>query len=471
MSPAAGVRFGRYEVGEVLLTRPMVGDLVMAQEVTDGRALCLRVFGPRASADARFRRGLRAIAKDLRNASTSVVLAPRRVEVIDSSLVTVLPFIPGRSLAARAADGSLDREALIPAFAPLALGLDALHALGLRHPEIHPGAVFVDDASSRARLTDVYPTTWGARPTPLPSALGNLPFLSPEELAGEEPTTRSNVYSLAAVLYWALGGGYPHTGGGVGATLYAHLRDAPPALRTRRPDLPAEADDAFARGLATDPDLRPRSAGVLVAELGRALGVPDELGLGLRLESPLRPTPRRRSPVRGWGGRGGSRAAIATAMVLLGLAGAWLGAHTGHRDASRPVTPPERLIVRRAPGYAPVLARLSRDAPPAARHLALARGAGATAAASRRVAGVYRAAAQGVDSIPPPATARPLHTRVVTDLRALAGAYEDFARATRGGHRARAVAAQRTAVRVRRRTAGDLRRFVRGTNGPRSASG
>lgn len=469
-SPAVPTRLGRYELGDVLTARPMVGDLVTAQAVSDGRALCLRIFGSRVSADPVFRRELKDIARDLRNASTSVVLAPKQIEVIDSHLVTILPFLPGRSLAERARDGALDWDALIPAFAPLAVALDALHALGHRHPEIHPGTVFIDDASSRARLTDVYPATWGAvRPTPLPTALGNLPFLSPEELAGEAVTAGSNVYSLAAVLYWALAGVAPHAGERLSSTLRAHLRDNPPPVRTWWPELPAEAEEALARGLRTDPRGRPRSAGVLVAEVGRALGLRDAHGLELRLEPRHPTTAGRRSPRRGPGGRRGLHAAIATGLVS--LTAGWLGIHAGHRDSTPPAPSPPASTVRPSPNYAPVLARLSRDAPPAARRLAEARGTARTAAASRQVAGVYRTAAQGVGSISPPAAVRPLHSQVVADLRALAGTYDDFAAATSRGRRVSAVTAQRAAVRIRQRTTADLKRFVRSTDASRSTSG
>jgi serine/threonine protein kinase len=55
------------------------------------------------------------------------------------------------------------------------------------------------------------------------------------------------------------------------AKLWAHVHEAPPALRTVRPDLPHELGAALARALAKDPEERPASAGEFARAVAAAV--------------------------------------------------------------------------------------------------------------------------------------------------------------------------------------------------------
>jgi eukaryotic-like serine/threonine-protein kinase len=75
------------------------------------------------------------------------------------------------------------------------------------------------------------------------------------------------VYSLGCVAYFVLAGGPPFGGTTVGKLLAAHLKQAPPDLRTTHPDVPADLAAVVARCLAKSPLDRFQT----VAELDAAL--------------------------------------------------------------------------------------------------------------------------------------------------------------------------------------------------------
>jgi serine/threonine-protein kinase len=94
--------------------------------------------------------------------------------------------------------------------------------------------------------------------------------MSPEQISGERPLDgRSDIYSLACVLYELLAGTPPFTGSGAQAILIRHLNDPPPSLRAARPDIPVDVERAVATALAKDPSDRFPSAADFATALER----------------------------------------------------------------------------------------------------------------------------------------------------------------------------------------------------------
>jgi serine/threonine-protein kinase len=98
------------------------------------------------------------------------------------------------------------------------------------------------------------------------SAVGTLAYMAPERIEGAPGDHRSDVYSLACVLYECLIGHEPFTGEMV-AVMWAQINTPPPAPTAARPGLPAAVDQVIARGMAKDPAGRYDSAGELAAAM------------------------------------------------------------------------------------------------------------------------------------------------------------------------------------------------------------
>src|SRR6185369_1560534 len=89
------------------------------------------------------------------------------------------------------------------------------------------------------------------------SQSGTPRFASPEQLLGERVDGRSDLYSLAAVGYFAL--------------LARQTTNATPDLRAARPDVGEEVEKVLQRALRADVSARYPTAGEFLAALNRAV--------------------------------------------------------------------------------------------------------------------------------------------------------------------------------------------------------
>ena len=82
---------------------------------------------------------------------------------------------------------------------------------------------------------------------------------------GGEVDRRSDIYSLACVMYEMLAGEPPFTGASAQAVLARKLGERPRGLRVVRADVPVPLEENLLVALSTRPDARPNTAGGVVA--------------------------------------------------------------------------------------------------------------------------------------------------------------------------------------------------------------
>ena len=160
------------------------------------------------------------------------------------------PLAPGDALA-------LVRE--------LGQALAFVHGHGLVHGDLKPGNVMRGEGG-RVKLLD-----FGAAGAPEELAqrialAGTRAYLAPEVSKGAVPDVATDLYAMAGVLTFLLGGGAPD-------------EDPIVRLRQRRPELGAAVLTVLERALAPDPAQRYASAAELVAALEPVLAPPDVVSL------------------------------------------------------------------------------------------------------------------------------------------------------------------------------------------------
>ena len=109
------------------------------------------------------------------------------------------------------------------------------------------------------------------------SIRGTVPFMSPEQVKGEELDQRSDVFSLAVVAYEALTGLALHRRADLHSTWAAILTLEPPEIGDNQPALPAALERVLRKALEKEREDRHASArefGSAVAESVRELGGP-----------------------------------------------------------------------------------------------------------------------------------------------------------------------------------------------------
>ncbi len=243
----------------------------LAQDRKHQRRVAIKVLRPEIAAAIGAERFLREIT------TTANLHHPHILALYDSGesgdfLYYVMPFVEGESLRDR-----LTREKQLPLDDALQISrevADALsyaHSRGVIHRDIKPENILLE--SGHALVADfgiakAVSAAGGETLTQAGMAIGTPPYMSPEQAAGAETLDgRSDLYSLACVLYEMLAGQPPFTGPTVESVIHQHISVDPRPITNLRPAVPPEIAGALARALAKTPADRFNP----VAQFGEAL--------------------------------------------------------------------------------------------------------------------------------------------------------------------------------------------------------
>ncbi len=120
---------------------------------------------------------------------------------IDGQLFLSMEFIKGEELASLLRRiGRLPADKAVEIARQVCAGLAAAHNRGVLHRDLKPANVMIDEHGS-ARLTDFGIASLAEDIRGEEVRAGTPAYMSPEQLAGEELTTKSDIYSLGLVLY------------------------------------------------------------------------------------------------------------------------------------------------------------------------------------------------------------------------------------------------------------------------------
>src|SRR5207302_6641911 len=192
-------------------------------------------------------------------------------------LFSVMPYIEGESLRDR-----LEREGPLPLEEALRITREVASALGYAHShdvvhrDIKPenillsgGEAVVADFGIARAITQAA----GTRLTETGIPVGTPAYMSPEQASGGGPIDgRSDVYSLACVLYEMLVGEPPYTGPSAQVVIAKRFTDPVPSVRRLRDTSPRTMEAAITKTLAKAPTDRFATA----AQFGEALAAPAQ---------------------------------------------------------------------------------------------------------------------------------------------------------------------------------------------------
>jgi len=125
------------------------------------------------------------------------------------SCFIVTEYLEGGSLADRMANGRLSHEDAIRWITDIAAALEHAHLNGVIHRDVKPGNILIDQ-HGRAKLADFGIAQSASKTGSFAPSLGTLKYMAPEQLQGSSVDPRSDIYSLAVVLYEALTGRVPY---------------------------------------------------------------------------------------------------------------------------------------------------------------------------------------------------------------------------------------------------------------------
>jgi eukaryotic-like serine/threonine-protein kinase len=264
-----------------------MGQVYLAEHVKMGRRSAIKVMNPSMVHDPD------AVARFNREASNASRITHPNVcaiydfgETPDGLIYLAMEFIEGEPLT-----DLLEREGVLPVpravgiFAQVAEALQAAHDLGIVHRDLKPDNIMLAQrkGSDQVKVVDFGIAKAvggggdesGQKVTKTGLVVGTPEFMSPEQLSGDKLDGRSDLYSLALVLYQMLAGKLPFEATTVQETMIKRLTDEPARLAVSRPDLtfPAGLQPVLDTALARNPVDRYQTVVKFAADIASVTGV------------------------------------------------------------------------------------------------------------------------------------------------------------------------------------------------------
>ena len=259
---------GRYRVLRKL-GEGRLGAVYLGEDTQRSRDVALKVFRRDLSRSEMFEAHL---LERVELAATLFEKHPRLVEVYDcgraedGSLFVAMEYLDGRSLKGLIRqEGPLDIERALHLASQIAEALGAFHRDGHVHSDLRPHHVLVvrEGEEEAARLKGL--ETAGLADAGLAGHMiraGALPatpeYLAPEQVEGEPPTPRTDIYALGAVLYEMLTGQPPFKASTPDGVLARQLQKLPVPVSELRPEIPAAVELKVMQALEKEPERRQR---------------------------------------------------------------------------------------------------------------------------------------------------------------------------------------------------------------------
>jgi hypothetical protein len=263
----------RYALRRVL-GRGGMATVYLADDLKHHRQVALKVLRPDLAASIGASRFLQEIEIAARLTHPHILALHDSGEA-GSFLYYVMPFIDGPSLRARLqVERRLEPAEALAIAAPVADALGYAHRMGVFHRDIKPENILFSQGHPIVAdfgIAKAISTAGGVSLTRTGFPLGTPGYMSPEQAAGlTDLDERTDVYSLAVVVYEMLTGEIPGGWPSEEAVRTGRLLEAPPSHRARLAQVGGAIEGALVRGMAIRHDRRTASPAALVAELNGA---------------------------------------------------------------------------------------------------------------------------------------------------------------------------------------------------------
>jgi serine/threonine-protein kinase len=281
---AAGVPYrvgdvvdGKYRI-DGILGRGGMGLVAAATHVALDQPVAIKFLKQELVGDeatrARFAREARACVR-IRSEHVCRVLDVG--EMADGVPYMVMERLEGLDLSqVLKAEGPFEISRAIDCVLQACEGLYEAHRLGIVHRDLKPGNLFLSHSATGQPLVKVLDfgiartvdAQEGETLTATGSILGSPHYMSPEQIVSPKSVDeRSDVWSLAIILYRLLANALPFEADSFGRLAILIAGDHPLSLVARRPDVPPALEKVLFRALEKDPNARYVNVGVFAAAL------------------------------------------------------------------------------------------------------------------------------------------------------------------------------------------------------------
>ena len=286
---------GRYQLISQIAQGGMAS-IYSALDTRLDRKVAVKIMHPHLAQDEAF------VNRFIREAKAAAALThPNAVSVQDQGWNTngvpavfiVMEMVEGHTLREYLEESGKFGVAQTLQYLTAILGaLAAAHKLGIIHRDIKPENILISN-DGRIKIADfglAHGALIGSTLTAESSVvLGSVSYLSPEQVQRGISDSRSDVYSTGILAYELLVGEKPFSGDSPIQIAYMHVNNRVPRVSQHRSDIPKELDDLIYSATSTNPDERPRDAGVFLSgiqDIARSID-PKRNQLSLELDIPM----------------------------------------------------------------------------------------------------------------------------------------------------------------------------------------
>ncbi|HXW07909.1 MAG TPA: serine/threonine-protein kinase [Vicinamibacterales bacterium] len=309
---------GRYRIVG-LIGRGGMGEVYRAQDLKLGQAVALKFLPEEFGRDpARLERFLNEV-RIARQISHPNVCRVYDVDDVDGRHFLSMEFVDGEDLASLLRRiGRLPPDKGLEVARQVCAGLAAAHDRGVLHRDLKPANIMLD-GRGQARLAD-FGLAAAADDVGSGDVAGTPAYMAPEQLEGQELSTKTDIYALGLVLHELFTGRRVFDGASIQDLREQHRsRSGSSSTITSVPEIEPAVERVIRRCLEPDPRNRPPSA------LAVAAALPGGDPLAAALAAGETPSPElvaqagaegRLAPAVAWG--------LLVAIVVGVMATAWL---------------------------------------------------------------------------------------------------------------------------------------------------
>ncbi|HTI36977.1 MAG TPA: protein kinase [Vicinamibacterales bacterium] len=303
-----GTRLGHFTITGVLGSGGM-GEVFAADDTRLHRRVALKIVRREVADDPVRRARLVREATAVARLNHPHIVTVHSLDEHDGTLFITMELIDGVTLAEALPEGGLPLARVMALAVQLADALGAAHGLGIVHRDLKPSNIMIsrdgvlkvlDFGLSRLAVNPDRHMTTMETLTVDGSLTGTVPYMSPEQIEGEEADARSDLFSMGIVLFELATGQRPFTGKTTLATLTSIVKDSPPDASAINPNVPREFARVIDRCLEKDRARRMQAAVDLRAQLEDLTRLFEARGWSPTLQTPVadRRTQRGRSSTR-----------------------------------------------------------------------------------------------------------------------------------------------------------------------------
>ena len=259
-------RIGPYRIIE-LLGQGGMGQVYLAEDTSLERQVALKFLPQEMQADETARKRFQREAKSAAALDHPFICHIHEIGEAQGKGYIAMEYVQGVTLKDKIAEGPLPLKEALQTAPEIAEAIEEAHNHNIVHRDLKPSNIMITPGghvkvmdfglakrvvSDRAGTEEVQLTSLTKEGT----MLGTVPYMSPEQIKGEEVDTRSDIFSFGIILYQILAGVHPFIKPDSRATASSILQDDPAPVGLHRAGISPVIQYVVRKMLAKEPEKR-----------------------------------------------------------------------------------------------------------------------------------------------------------------------------------------------------------------------